>query len=109
MNARENINQRITDVREDREHGSRWLVRNAIMAIRDLAIFDIAPQDEHMRQLYAVSAVPLVLGMILLQITVFIGIASSELDDAVLEWWSRCGAWRAKGLGQDPGPALAVG
>jgi ribose 1,5-bisphosphate isomerase len=53
MNERESINQRIRDVREDREHGSRWLVRNAIMIVRDLAAFDIAPQDEHMRGLYA--------------------------------------------------------
>lgn len=52
MNERESIEQRIMDVREDREHGSRWLVRNAIMIIRDLAASARAPQDEHMRQLY---------------------------------------------------------
>ena len=48
---------------------------------------------EALRELYAVFAVPLVLALVLLQMTVFIGLASSELDDAVLEWWSRCGAW----------------
>ena len=37
----------------------------------------------------------MVLGLVLVQMTVFIGLASSELDDAVLEWWSRCGAWVA--------------
>src|ERR1051326_8459424 len=52
MNASENINQRIAGVREDREHGSRWLVRNAIVIIRDLAALDLEPRDEHMRQLY---------------------------------------------------------
>ncbi len=51
----ESINQRIADVREDREHGSRWLVRNAIMIIRDLATFDLASPDEQMRQLYAAA------------------------------------------------------
>jgi hypothetical protein len=44
---------------------------------------------------YAVQAVPFFLGLVLLQITLFIGFASSEQDDAVLEWWSRCGAWLA--------------
>jgi hypothetical protein len=48
---------------------------------------------ESLRELYAVFAVPLLLSFALLQMTVFIGLASSELDDAVLEWWSRCGAW----------------
>ena len=49
--------------------------------------------SEPLRQLYAVFAVPLVLLLVLLQMVVFVGLASSELDDAVLEWWSRCGAW----------------
>jgi hypothetical protein len=50
---------------------------------------------ETMRQLYAVFAVPLVLIFGLIQMTVFIGLASSEMDDPVLEWYSRCGAWIA--------------
>jgi hypothetical protein len=50
---------------------------------------------EPMREMYAVFAVPAVLALVLVQMTVFIGLASSELDDAVLEWWSRCGAWIA--------------
>ncbi len=44
-------------------------------------------------QQYAVFAVPFFLGLVLLQIALFVGFASSEQDDAVLEWWSRCGAW----------------
>ena len=48
---------------------------------------------EHLRELYAMFAVPLVLGLGLVQMMVFIGLASSEMDDAVLEWYSRCGAW----------------
>jgi hypothetical protein len=50
---------------------------------------------EQLRQLYAVFGVPVVLGLALLQLMVFIGMAGRELDDAVLEWWSRCGAWVA--------------
>ncbi len=50
---------------------------------------------EAQRLLYGVFAVPLVLALALAQMTVFIGLASSELDDAVLEWYSRCGAWIA--------------
>ncbi len=48
-----------------------------------------------MRELYAIFAVPIVLALVLTQMTVFIGLASSELDDAVLEWWSRAAAWIA--------------
>jgi hypothetical protein len=48
---------------------------------------------DSMRELYAVFAVPLLLALVLIQMTIFIGLASSELDDAVLEWWSRAGAW----------------
>ncbi len=44
-------------------------------------------------QQYAVFALPFFLGLVLLQITLFVGFSSSEQDDAVLEWWSRCGAW----------------
>ncbi len=50
---------------------------------------------EQLRQLYAVFGVPVVLGLALLQMMVFVGFSSRELDDAVLEWWSRCGAWLA--------------
>jgi hypothetical protein len=42
---------------------------------------------------YGVLAVPIVLGLVLLTITMFVGLASEELDDASLEWWSRCAAW----------------
>ena len=42
---------------------------------------------------YTAAAVPFFLGLVLLQMTLFIGFSSSEQDDAVLEWWSRCGAW----------------
>ena len=50
---------------------------------------------EQLRHLYAVSGVPAVLALALLQMTVFVGISARELDDAVLEWWSRCAAWLA--------------
>jgi hypothetical protein len=50
---------------------------------------------DHLQSLYAVFGVPVVLGLGLLQMMVFVGIGSSELDDAVLEWWSRCAAWLA--------------
>lgn len=46
-----------------------------------------------LRESYAAFAVPALLGLGLLQIVVFIGIASNELDDSALEWWSRTGGW----------------
>lgn len=44
---------------------------------------------------YAVFAVPAIFGLILLANTVFLGLASDEVDDAALEWWSRFAAWLA--------------
>src|SRR5690348_4178778 len=44
----ENVEERIARVRNDREHGSRWLVREAISILHDLAE---ASSDE--QQLYA--------------------------------------------------------
>jgi ribose 1,5-bisphosphate isomerase len=46
------IQQRILQVSNDREHGSRWLVREAVLILRDLAQTEIASSDEHMRRLY---------------------------------------------------------
>jgi ribose 1,5-bisphosphate isomerase len=48
----ENLEQRIEQVRSDREHGSRWLVRETISILRDLAEEQRTPEDERMRQLY---------------------------------------------------------
>lgn len=49
--------------------------------------------DRDLTALYAVVAVPLLLGLTMVAITVFVGLASRDLDDSALEWWSRCGAW----------------
>ncbi len=46
------LEQRIARVRDDREHGSRWLVREAVSILRDLAEEQGTPEDERMRQLY---------------------------------------------------------
>jgi ribose 1,5-bisphosphate isomerase len=45
------IEQRIALVRDDREHGSRWLVRQTILILRDLASAKMASPDEQMRKL----------------------------------------------------------
>jgi translation initiation factor 2B subunit (eIF-2B alpha/beta/delta family) len=42
----EDFTQRIASVRDDREHGSRWLVRQTIMLLRDLAGEDAFSPDE---------------------------------------------------------------
>ncbi len=49
----DDIEQRIMRVRNDREHGSRWLVREAILIMYDLAAAPTSSPDEHMRQLRA--------------------------------------------------------
>lgn len=48
----QDIEQRIAVVREDREHGSRWLVRETLIILRDLARQQATSEDEHLRQLY---------------------------------------------------------
>jgi ribose 1,5-bisphosphate isomerase len=47
-----NLEQRIEAVRTDREHGSRWLVRETIMILRDLARQQGVPEQELVDQLY---------------------------------------------------------
>src|SRR5438874_11627322 len=47
----ENLEQRIARVRNDREHGSRWLVHEAISIMRDLASTQTSSPHEHLRQL----------------------------------------------------------
>jgi translation initiation factor 2B subunit (eIF-2B alpha/beta/delta family) len=47
----ENLEQRIARVRNDREHGSRWLVHEAISIMRDLASTPTSSPDEHLHQL----------------------------------------------------------
>ena len=47
----ENLEQRIAQVRNDREHGSRWLVHEAISIMQDLAGTQTSSEDEHLQQL----------------------------------------------------------
>ncbi len=51
----EDIEQRIEQVRNDREHGSRWLVRESVLIMHDLAQDTSSSQDERMKRLYAVA------------------------------------------------------
>ena len=47
----EDIEQRIEQVRNDREHGSRWLVRETLLVLRDLA-YTTDTSDEQIQRLY---------------------------------------------------------
>ncbi|HLX57467.1 MAG TPA: hypothetical protein VKR83_10605 [Ktedonobacteraceae bacterium] len=47
----EDFEQRIAKVRDDREHGSRWLVRETIAILYDLATSPTLDQHERVRQL----------------------------------------------------------
>jgi ribose 1,5-bisphosphate isomerase len=47
----DNFEQRIAQVRNDREHGSRWLVHETISILRDIAIQPGVPADERLQQL----------------------------------------------------------
>jgi len=48
----EHIEERIAQVCNDREHGSRWLVREAILILHELAIDTTLSPDESMRRLH---------------------------------------------------------
>jgi len=52
MNTMEKIEQRITQVCNDREHGSRWLVREAVIILRDVAQSPQISQDTLMPLLF---------------------------------------------------------
>lgn len=45
------IEQRIEQVRNDREHGSRWLVRETIAILRDIAMNEAMTPDERLQEL----------------------------------------------------------
>src|SRR5579875_4110329 len=47
-----NIQERIEQVRNDREHGSRWLVRETILILRDLATASFPSPAEQRHALY---------------------------------------------------------
>ena len=47
----DNIQQRVTAIVNDREHGSRWLVREAMVLLRDIASSSSSSREETMRQL----------------------------------------------------------
>lgn len=48
----QDLNQRIAAVTNDREHGSRWLVRETILILRDLARASMDSAEEPMHLLY---------------------------------------------------------
>jgi len=48
----DDLEQRIARIRDDREHGSRWLVREAISILFDLASEETSPLDERMQQVH---------------------------------------------------------
>jgi ribose 1,5-bisphosphate isomerase len=49
------IEQRIETVRADREHGSRWLVRETIMILRDQAQMPDLTEQERLQRLYRIG------------------------------------------------------
>lgn len=46
----DNIQQRVTDIVNDREHGSRWLVREAMVLLRDIASSSSSSSREEIMQ-----------------------------------------------------------
>src|SRR5947209_9630350 len=51
----ENLEQRIATIRNDREHGSRWLVRETIKLLSDLASDTSLPSNEAMQRLHVAA------------------------------------------------------
>src|SRR5437660_8135752 len=55
VNAMESIEQRIEKVSNDREHGSRWLVRETISILYDLASDTTLSPDQSIQRLQAAA------------------------------------------------------
>lgn len=51
----DNIEQRVSTIVNDREHGSRWLVREAMILLRDIAATSASSPQETMQQLRTVG------------------------------------------------------
>jgi len=51
----ETQNERITMIRNDREHGSRWLVRETISVLYDIATQPTSSPEENVQQLQRVG------------------------------------------------------
>ena len=51
----DNIEQRVSTIVNDREHGSRWLVREAIVLLRDIASTPASSSQETLQQLRTVG------------------------------------------------------
>lgn len=49
------IEQRVESIRADREHGSRWLVREAVSLIQDMATAPTSSPDVSLRQIQSVA------------------------------------------------------
>ena len=69
--------------------GAYWIATNKFG-------FDL---DEKTLFMYGAFSVPIVLALVLLTITAFVGLASQDMDDEALEWWSRCAAWVGIAMG----------
>ena len=48
----ERLNERIALIRNDREHGSRWLVRQTISVLYDIATQPTSSPEENVQQLH---------------------------------------------------------
>src|SRR5579883_3112730 len=46
------LRERIASVRDDREHGSRWLVRQTIQLLYELATEDGVPPEERLQRVH---------------------------------------------------------
>jgi hypothetical protein len=74
-----------------------WLAAAAAGAIGRAAIWSASHALTEMArfhpQVFAAVDLPLTLGLVFLQITLFAGLASRDMTDADREWWGRAAAW----------------
>jgi hypothetical protein len=74
-----------------------WLAAAAAGGIGRAAIWSASHELTEMArfhpQLFAAVDLPLTLGLVFLQITLFAGLASRDMTDDDREWWGRAAAW----------------
>jgi hypothetical protein len=69
------------------------LVAGGMSALIFWSAFSMLFDHHSLGPMYVTAAFPLVMGTLLLQTVVFVGLAGRDMTGADLEWWSRAGAW----------------
>ena len=69
------------------------VLSGAVAAAGLFGLGELFPDEMTCGRLFATTAVPLVFAVLTVATFVYIGVASADVGDGDLEWWSRLGSW----------------